>query len=153
MLNAHYCASWQLKKRRDMINRIIIEGNLTDNVDLRHTNTGKMVTSFSVACSEGSGEKKYTEFVNVTAWEKTAELIAKYCQKGTRVLVEGKLRTETYEKDGQKVYRTYILATNVEFLNKTKGEGEQTSLTREDGRDMFGRKTDVTIEPNDLPFF
>lgn len=154
MLNAHYCASWQLKKRRDMINRVIIEGNLTDNVDLRKTQSGKLVTSFTVACSEGTGDKKYTEFVDVTAWEKTAELISRYCQKGTRVLIEGKLRTDSYDKNGQKMYRTYVLANNVEFLDRTKTE-PQTTLTGDDGRDMFGRKPveDVKIDADELPFY
>jgi len=137
-----------------MINRVTVEGNLTDNVDLRKTQSGKLVTSFTVACSEGTGDKKYTEFVDVTAWEKSAELLSKYCQKGTRVLIEGKLRTETYEKDGQKVYKKYVLANNIEFIDRTKAD-TQTTLTRDDGRDMFGRKPveDVKIDPDELPFF
>ncbi len=137
-----------------MINRVTVEGNITDHIDLRQTTNGKMVTSFSVASNEGSGENKHTEFVNVTAWEKTAELISRYCQKGTRVLIEGKLRTDSYDKNGQKMYRTYVLANNVEFLDRTKAE-PQTTLTGDDGRDMFGRKPveDVKIDVDELPFY
>lgn len=135
-----------------MINRVMIEGNITDHIDLRQTQSGKFVCSFSIANNDGYGENQHTEFVNVTAWDKTAEAISRYCQKGTRILVDGKWRTEVYEKDGQKKYTTKVIAQNVEFLSKTKDDA-QTTLTREDGKDMFGRKPTVDIEPEDLPFY
>lgn len=134
-----------------MINRVTIEGNLTDYIDLRKTPNGKFYTEFTLANNEGSGDNKHTEFVTVKAWEKTAELIARFCQKGTRVLIEGKYRTDVYEKDGKKNYKTYVLANNAEFLSKTKDDA-QTPLTREDGKDMFGR-SNVSIEPEELPFY
>ena len=143
------------------MNKAILIGNITKDLELRKTPSNKSVVEFSVALNEGYGEKKTTEYINVVAWEKTAETLANYCGRGSKIMVEGKIKTDTYEKNGAKVYKTYVLANNIEFLNSRDTHSEsvdtrksvQPALTRDDGRDMFGRKQDVVIDPEELPFY
>ena len=143
------------------MNKAILIGNITRDLELRKTQSDKSVVEFSVALNEGYGEKKTVEYVNVVAWEKTAETLVNYCGKGSKVMVEGRIKTDSYDKNGQKVYKTYVLASNIEFLS-TKDthsaksdtrQSVQAPLTRADGRDMFGRKQDVTIDTEELPFY
>lgn len=143
------------------MNKVILIGNITKDLELRRTPSNKSVVEFSVALNEGYGEKKTTEYINVVAWEKTAETLANYCGKGSKIMVEGRIKTDTYEKNGAKVYKTYVLANNIEFLNSRDTHSEsvdtrksvQPTLTRDDGRDMFGRKQEVVIDPEELPFY
>jgi single-strand DNA-binding protein len=143
------------------MNKVILIGNITKDLELKKTPSNKSVVEFSVALNEGYGEKKTTEYINVVAWEKTAETLANYCGRGSKIMVEGKIKTDTYEKNGAKVYKTYVLANNIEFLNSRDTHSEsvdtrksvQPTLTRDDGRDMFGRKQEVVIDPEELPFY
>ena len=143
------------------MNKAILIGNITKDLELRKTQSDKSVVEFSVALNEGYGEKKTVEYVNVVAWEKSAETLVNYCGKGSKVMVEGRIKTDSYEKNGQKVYKTYVLANNIEFLSAKDThsaksdtlQSVQASLTRADGRDMFGRKQDVTIDTEELPFY
>ena len=103
------------------MNKVFLSGALGKDPELRHTSTGKAVVSFSVATNEGSGEKKTTTWHNIVAWEKTAELCAKYLAKGSKVIVEGKITERTWEgKDGKKNYKTEIVASHVEFIGEKK---------------------------------
>jgi single-strand DNA-binding protein len=98
---------------------------------MKTLSTGSTVCNITLATTEKwtdkSGEKKeHTEWHNVAVWSKLAELCGKYLSKGSMIYVEGKLKTEVYEKDGQKKYTTRILASNVQFL-VTKRQDEQPS--------------------------
>lgn len=143
------------------MNKVILIGNITKDLELRKTQSAKSVVEFSVALNEGYGEKKTVEYVNIIAWEKTAETLVNYCGKGSKIMVEGRIKTDSYDKNGQKVYKTYVLANNIEFLSARdthtnqpdKRMNVQPTLTRDDGRDMFGRKQDVEIDPEELPFY
>lgn len=100
------------------LNRVFLLGNLGADPDLRSTQGGQSVLKLRLAASERykaqSGEwKERVEWHNVTIWGKRAEALGKILSKGSRVFVEGSLHTSSYEKDGQKVYRTEISATNV----------------------------------------
>lgn len=100
-----------------MLNKVLIIGNLGDKPKLTSG-----AANFSVATSENwtdkNGEKKVrTEWCNVVCFGKQAENCEKYLDKGSKVLVEGKLRTDSYEKDGIKRYITKINALNVQFLD------------------------------------
>jgi len=137
------------------MNKAILIGNITRDLELRKTTTNKSVVEFSIAINEGYGDKKTTDYINIVAWEKTAETLASYCGKGSKIMVEGRIKTDSYEKNGSKIYKTYILANSIEFLSNKEPEPkkpEQAPLIREDGRDMFGRK-DVTIDEEELPFY
>lgn len=137
------------------MNKVILIGNITKELELRKTQTNKSVVEFSIAINEGYGDNKTTEYVNITCWEKLAERIVQYCRKGHKIGVEGRIKTDSYEKQGQKVYRTYVLANNIEFLQpKESTTIEQTSLTGTD-KDVLGYRQDnsVVVEPDELPFY
>ena len=122
------------------MNKVIISGNITKDIDLRKTQTNKSVARFSVANNEGYGDKKITTFINCQAWEKTADLIANYCSKGSKVLIEGSWRTNSYEKDGKSLTDNYIVVNSIEFLSAQPKHTEE-------------RQKNVTIDPEELPFY
>ena len=117
------------------MNKVILIGNLTKDVEISTTNSGISVTRFSVATqrryTNADGEK-ITDFHNCVAWRGLAENMAKYCKKGSKICVVGELQNSTYEADdGSKRYKTEIVANEVEFLSskKKEGETEQPDLT------------------------
>ncbi len=113
-----------------MLNKVMIIGNCGKDPEMRFTPQGKPVTSFSVAVSRkytvDSERKEETEWFNVIAWNKLAEICNQYLNKGSKVFVEGSLRTHSWEKDGETKYRTELIATNIELLDKRKLENEST---------------------------
>jgi len=103
------------------MNKVIIIGRLGKDPELRYMPNGKAVAIFSIATSEKwtgkDGEKQErTEWHNIVAFEKTAELCAGYLNKGSQAAVEGKIQTRSWEKDGEKKYKTEIVVNRVEFL-------------------------------------
>lgn len=106
-----------------MINKVILVGNLGKDPELRHTPAGKSVVDFTLATTSGFGDKARTDWHNVTAWEKTADAVAAYLKKGSKVYVEGRIEYQTSEKDGVKRYFTKIIAQDVRFLDSKK-DGE-----------------------------
>ena len=113
--------TFSLKKRqvREM-NKVILVGNLTKEPDVRKSQNGKSVVRMGVAVNQGYGENQTTDFFNLVAWEKTAELCGKYLSKGSKVLVEGRLRNNNYEKDGVKHYGVDVIVNSIEFLDSKK---------------------------------
>lgn len=105
------------------INRATIVGNLTRDPEVRTTTSGINVTSFGVATNfiwkDASGQKKQSvEYHNVVAWRKLGEITAQYLKKGSRVLIEGRLQTRSWEgQDGSKRNRTEIVADNLIMLD------------------------------------
>lgn len=97
------------------MNRIIIKGRIAREIEIRQTQTGKSVGSFSVAVDKGFGENKSADFFRVQAWEKTADFVAKYFSKGKEILIEGRMESREYEKDGQKNLVWELIAERVEF--------------------------------------
>ncbi len=97
------------------MNRIIIKGRIAREIEIRQTQTGKSVGSFSVAVDKGFGENKSADFFRVQAWEKTADFVSKYFSKGKEILIEGRMESREYEKDGQKVTVWELIAERVEF--------------------------------------
>lgn len=111
------------------MNNVAIAGNLTKTPELRTTPAGKKVTSFTVAVNEG---KDKTEFVNCVAWEKTAEVVAQYCQKGNRVALTGRLQTRKYaDKNGVEKYTTEVIVNQFDLPPKTEG-ASSAPPTKED---------------------
>ncbi|MBP5414301.1 MAG: single-stranded DNA-binding protein [Lachnospiraceae bacterium] len=97
------------------MNSVVLTGRFTDDPKVSETNSGKKIARFTLAVDR---VKEGTDFINCMAWEKNAEFVQKYCHKGVKYLVEGRIQTGSYEKDGRKVYTTDIVVTNVEFLEK-----------------------------------
>lgn len=104
------------------MNKIILSGNLTKSIEIRYTANGLAVANFTIAVKREIKEDE-TDFINCVAYNKTAELIGKYLDKGSKVLIEGRIQTGSYEnKEGKKVYTTDVVVDKVEFLNSKKGE-------------------------------
>lgn len=102
------------------MNKVNLTGNLTRAPELRYTTSGKAYVRFTVACGysrkdEGGKYVNLADFVNCTAWGPRAEAIAKHFHKGSGIEVSGKISTSSYEKDGQKVFRTEVLANDFYF--------------------------------------
>ena len=115
------------------LNKAIIMGRLGQDPELKHTQGGKAVCTLSVATTEYSGKgderKEITEWHRIVCWERTAENCAKYLAKGREVLVEGRIQTRSWEKDGEKRFSTEIVAQGVQFIGKgqdsRQGENSQ----------------------------
>ena len=112
------------------VNKFIGIGNLGKDPEMRFMPDGKAVTNFSIAISERykdkSGEsKEVTEWVNIAFFGKLAEIAGEYLKKGSKVYIEGKMKTEKYSKDGVDRYTTKIIGDKMEMLSgKTEGESK-----------------------------
>lgn len=122
------------------LNRSIIVGNLGKDPEVKNTTSGKTVATFSVATNESwldADKKKQTrtDWHLVEVWGTNAKLVGQYLTKGRLVLVEGALRTDKFEKDGQTHWRTKIVARNVQFLDRPEKDaaGVQGEETPEPG--------------------
>lgn len=113
------------------MNKAIIIGNLGGNPKISHGPNGFTVTKFNMATSERyrdreNGElKERTEWHRVAVFGKLAEICEKYLSKGKKVCVEGRIRTNNYEKNGITRYSTEIIASNVQFLSPNSSEDAQ----------------------------
>lgn len=97
------------------MNKIILTGNLTKDPEVRYTNSGKAMAKVPIAVNRPF-KKDETDFFNLVAWQKTAEFVGKYLNKGTRVLIEGRLQNNHYTDDkGTKHYSETVVVDNVEF--------------------------------------
>lgn len=102
------------------MNKVIISGRTTTDIELKQTQSGYTVARFNLAVDRRGGDG--TDFVSVTAWNKTAELLSKYVAKGNKVGIIGRIQTGSYEKNGQRVYTTDVVAEEVEFMENKKRE-------------------------------
>ncbi|MEJ0021585.1 MAG: single-stranded DNA-binding protein [Candidatus Doudnabacteria bacterium] len=116
------------------LNKVMIIGRLTRDPEVRTTPSGANVASFSVATSfnwtDQQGQKKeQTEFHNVVAWRKLADIVGQYLKKGTQVYIEGRLSTTSWDDktSGQKRYRTEIVADNMIMLARPGGASQTGS--------------------------
>ena len=109
------------------LNKVMVIGNLGADPEMRYTADGNAMTSFRVAASRNytapDGERREeTEWFSVVAWRKLAEQCSQYLQKGRKVYVEGRLRTRSWDTpEGQKRYRTEVVADRVLFLDRAAG--------------------------------
>lgn len=109
------------------INKVILIGNLGRDPETRYASGGGAVTNFSVATSESwkdrqSGEmQERTEWHNVVCFARLAEIAGEYLKKGSKVYIEGSLRTSSWEADGQKKYRTEVMARELQMLDSRGG--------------------------------
>ena len=109
------------------LNKVMVIGNLGADPEMRYTADGNALTSFRVAASRNystpEGERREeTEWFSVVAWRKLAEQCSQFLQKGRRVYVEGRLRTRSWDTpEGQKRYRTEVVADRVLFLDRPGG--------------------------------
>jgi single-strand DNA-binding protein len=154
----------------------MVIGNLTRDPELRALPSGSKVTSFSVATNrvfkDAQGQKKeQTDFHNIVVFGRQAETAAQYLKKGQSVLVEGRMQTRSWDgKDGEKKYRTEIVADRVQFGPKASGayagsaggpsesSDSASSTSSAKGKSVPGEKLDTIdypqeeINPEDIPF-
>lgn len=102
------------------MNIVILKGRLTKDVSLLFGQSGTPYTSFTVAVNRYSKDKDLTDFILCTAFNKTAEFISEYFRKGQEILIKGNVKVDSYEKDGNKITRQYIIVENVEFVGSKK---------------------------------
>lgn len=131
-----------------MYNKIVLIGNLGDDAQIKTLDSGVKIAEFSLATSESykdkSGEwKQKTEWHNIKAWGKLAERADKLV-KGATILLEGKVTTETWEKDGQKRYKCVIVASYFRILNRSEKPNSSEPLPNPDQSGVEG--------PDSLPF-
>lgn len=123
------------------MNNVVLMGRLTRDPELRYLQGGNntAVCRFSIAVDKNLSREKRQEmesknqptadFINIVAWGKLGENVAKYTGKGLRVLVTGRIQTGSYEKDGQRIYTTDIQAANVEFLDWKDGNSSGSNYS------------------------
>ena len=111
-----------------MINKVILIGRTANKPSIKEGKSGTKYCYFSLAINTGYGEKKQTDWHDITAFGKTAELCAQYIDKGSLIMIEGRITYDKYEKDGKTTKTTKIIADNVTFLsskNQTQSESQQ----------------------------
>lgn len=98
-------------------NKTILIGNLTADPELKQTTSGVSVCRFSIGVARKL-DKDVSDFFNIVAWRASAEFVSKYFRKGNPILVLGNLQNRSYEKNGQKVYITEVIADEITFVEK-----------------------------------
>ena len=137
------------------LNKVQIIGRITNDLVPKKTPTGKEVLSFSVATNSewrdnDNVKHKDVEYHNIVVWNKLCEVMARYCGKGSKVYLEGKLKTRTWEKlDGDKRYRTEIIVSNMIMLDAKKPDSEASYPAPAD-KVKSDSEEEINIE--DIPF-
>lgn len=151
-----------------MINRVVLVGRLTRDVEVRKTQTGLSVASFTVACDrrgarDAQGQSQ-ADFISCVAWRQAADFLGQYARKGALVGVDGHIQTRNYDdKDGKRVYVTEIVCDNVRLLeSRSQSESRQESTADpypmpadnydEVSLDDFNTGPSLDISSDDLPF-
>ncbi len=130
------------------INQVILMGRLTRDPEQRTTSTGKTIASFSIAVDR-AGQDDSADFFDVTAWEKLGELVVQYLGKGRRVVVQGRLRQDSWEdkETGKKRSKVEVVATDVTFLDSpSDGAGSSQPAN---SNSSSQKSDDVVIEDID----
>lgn len=113
-----------------MINRVVLVGRLTKDPELRKTQNGTSVVSYTLAVSrrtQNPGQPE-ADFIGCVAWNKTADLMAQYLHKGSLIGVEGRIQTRNYDnQQGQRVYVTEVVTDSVQFLEPKNASSQQSS--------------------------
>ena len=137
------------------LNKVMLIGNLGKDPEVRTLENGTKVANFSIATSEkwtdkGTGEvKENTEWHNIVVWRKLAEIVEKYIKKGTKVYIEGKLATRSWEKDNITRYSTEIVCNNLLMLGGNPGASQEQSQAAAPQSQSGPPQAD---ELDDLPF-
>lgn len=128
-----------------MLNRVILMGRITHDLELRQTPSGVCTLSFSVAVERnytGADGQRQTDFITCVAWRQQAEFIGRYFSKGRMIALEGSLRTRTYDdKNGSRHYVTEVYVDSVSFTGEPKqggGQAERPAQQRNNTQDTQG---------------
>ena len=145
------------------MNRTVLVGRLTKDVDLRYTQSGKAVANFTLAVNRpfknAQGDTD-ADFIMCQSWGKQAENLAQYMGKGSQIGVDGRIQTRNYENDqGQRVYVTEVVADSVQFLEPKKQGNQQNQQQpqQQTHKPSYTEQEPKNLEPldisdDDLPF-
>jgi len=148
------------------LNKALLIGNLTRDPELKALPSGIKVASFSLATNrsytDGDGKRQeQTDFHNIVVFGRQAETTSQYLTKGALALIEGRIQTRSWEQDGEKKYRTEIVAERVQFGPRSSGSGGGSSNYSSNSDSSSGssstKKKEIdypepTINPDDIPF-
>lgn len=144
------------------LNKVFVLGNLTRDPELRSLPNGGQVASFGLATNrvykdKDGNKKESAEFHNIVVFGKQADICAQYIKKGNTVLVEGRIQTRSWDdKDGQKKYKTEIVADRVQFGPKNSSAGGGSSYNKKEDTDKKEEGPinypSEEISPDDIPF-
>jgi single-strand DNA-binding protein len=135
------------------LNKVMLLGNLGADPELRVTPSGQSLLKLRLATTESYLDKsntrqERTEWHSVTVWGKRGEALSKFLQKGSSIFVEGRISTSSYEKNGEKRYRTDIIANNIILAGRGKGGGEARDFEGGGGQPRsYGNKPTPTPPP------
>lgn len=138
-----------------MVNKVILQGRLTKEPEMRYTTTGTAVVKATLAVDRSyvkQGEERKADFIRVTAFGKIAEFFGKYFNKGSMVLIVGRIRTDSYDgDDGKKVYTTDVIIDEVSFCEK---KSENSTVNTTSTADPLEAAADYleAVNDDDLPF-
>lgn len=150
-----------------MINSVVLVGRLTKDIELRKTQSGLSVASFTVACdrrlsqAQKNNNEQSADFINCVAWRGSADFLGNYAHKGDTVGVEGRLQTRSYDRDGQRVYVVEVLANSVnllhskqtvQFQEQASYEPQPTQEQKPQQMSDFDYLPNVEVSSDDLPF-
>ena len=123
-----------------MLNSVSLIGRLGADPEVRYTGEGKAICEVSVACSEKYKDNETTEWFRCTCFGAGAENMANICTKGSLVYISGKLRTESYEKDGEKKFSTKVIVREWKILASGKSSGDSEPAPKGNGGAKKGGK-------------
>ena len=142
------------------LNKVVLAGRLTADPELKQTQSGISVTSFSIAINRRFASRnseqaeQQTDFINIVAWRQNAEFICKYFKKGNAICVCGSIQTRSYDAaDGSKRYVTEVVADEATFVEKKNEKGEEyRSMPYSSDKVDDAPRFEEIAEDGDLPF-
>ena len=136
------------------MNKVILTGRLTKELVLEHTKQGTPLCQFTIATNRPviRDGKRETDFITCIIWNKLAENLVKYQRKGNLLGIQGELRVDTYESDGQRKYKSYVLGEEVEYLESKKDMTKDEEVDFNKVSAKTNREEQITITDSDLPF-
>lgn len=138
-----------------MINKTILIGRITKDLDLRKTTSGASVLKFNLAVERNfkQDNQPTADFINCVAWNKSAELMNQYLHKGSLIGVDGRIQTGSYDdKNGNRVYTTDVVVDSIQFLDsKESHQSNESNNSNKYSNNIETSHTDVILS-DDLPF-
>ena len=135
------------------MNKVILKGNITKDIELKTTTSGVEIVSFTLAVNRNFKNKEGnydSDFINIIAYKQTATFISKYFHKGSKILLEGRIQTRNYDdKEGKKVYVTEVIAENVELIDKKENLENSNIEVPTNYKSNYEGGNDTSIELND----
>lgn len=135
------------------MNKVILIGRVGRDPEATNSKTGTLMVNLSLATTEKVKGMEHTEWHKILLFDKTAQVVADYVKKGSQIMIEGKIRTEAWEKDGVKRYTTTILGNSVELLG-SKDKGKETATTEKNIDNNVSSVVESVrkFDDDDIPF-